>query len=550
MTTDHDTPSAEAALAAAWQGFSTGYRVLTETELDVLCHKLLGHGPAAVADRAARELRSYTATVTAGPQPNRPPAVIMHSATRTTRGFDGDLADVRAGRDPYDVAGYLEARAVSLAAAGDLAVGRTQPWRDAVRHYGTDSLDVGLLEPYYLSDALLTVAAETPRVLVPLVEWLRDRPSAVVRLYALDTETQVFLLWLKAQAGLDALNVDANNPVVSDRWNRKNHIHPTVEDALAITAVGLDADALLQAEQRASEAHRLLGLAVPVLPGYLVERSASVAAFADSVVEAARLLRERYGLEYGCLKPCEAGDGARIVPGIALKNEETLRDHAVEAYQHGDAYLLEAHVDFLHCEIGGRRFIIAPSGHIRGGRVAAGLTLQLMNGVAWEGNVTLTADDCARLGVPAEYHDRMTAALNAVRNAFHGPRAAEQGCKGGLVTGGVDFAVGRIGGVFGDRVVLGAIDFNLSSHGAEYLRSFQDKVPGHVATRVYRPASEADLAATVTAVTGLAPDVATQVVASVAGRWGMVAAAGTSLEDAARTAQRLVEGLRSLALAR
>lgn len=162
MTTDHDTPSAEAALAAAWQGFSTGYRVLTETELDVLCHKLLGHGPAAVADRAARELRSYTATVTAGPQPNRPPAVIMHSATRTTRGFDGDLADVRAGRDPYDVAGYLEARAVSLAAAGDLAVGRTQPWRDAVRHYGTDSLDVGLLEPYYLSDALLTVAAETP----------------------------------------------------------------------------------------------------------------------------------------------------------------------------------------------------------------------------------------------------------------------------------------------------------------------------------------------------------------------------------------------------
>ncbi|NED91187.1 hypothetical protein G3I76_65300 [Streptomyces sp. SID11233] len=553
-------PGPDAPVESVWVGFSTGHRVLDETELASLCTVLHGHGLAEVPGRAARELISYTAPADAAPGAPVPPAVILHSATRTTRGFDGDLADVRAGRDPYDVAGYLESRAVSLAARGDLAVGRTRPWQDAVSHYGAESLDIGLTELYYLSDALLTAAAAHgpggAGPLAALVDWLRERPSAVVRLYALDPETQVFLLWLKARAGLDVLYVDANNPVVSERWNRKNHIHPTVTDALTVAADGLGPAELLAAEQRQSEAYRLLGMAVPVLPGYLVPRTPDAESFGDGLVAAAALLAGRHGLERGCLKPCEAGDGARIVPGLALKDEAALRDHARDAHRHGDAYVLEAHMDFHRWGIGGRDFIVSPSGHIRGGQVAPGMTLQLMNGVSWEGNVTLTADDCARMGMPGEHHASMTRAMDAVRDAFRGPGSEAQGCRGGMVTGGVDFAVGRIGGIHGDGLVLGAIDFNLSSHGAEYMRVFQDEVAGdpdagHVATRVYRPGAEAGMAATQAAVARLTPPGRrSKVVASVPGRWGMVAVTGSGLEDAALAAEALVDGLRAASLAR
>jgi hypothetical protein len=38
-----------------------------------------------------------------------PPALPPHSATSTTRGFEGHLTDVQAGRQPYDVPGHLKA---------------------------------------------------------------------------------------------------------------------------------------------------------------------------------------------------------------------------------------------------------------------------------------------------------------------------------------------------------------------------------------------------------------------------------------------------------
>jgi hypothetical protein len=535
-----------------WKGFSTGPRVLSDEEVEEYCRLLLGHGVADVADRAARELLPF-AEDSAAQEVVR--AVIMHSATRTTRGFEGDLSDVVAGRNPYDVAGYLESRAVTLAREGDVAVGRIAPWREAVTLAGVTAVDIGAREYYYLSDALLTVAASPGHsALLPLLDWYRTHPNAVVRLYALDLETQIFLLWLKERLDLDILRVDANGPVVSASWNRKDHVHPTVPDALRVAADGLEPDDLLAREQRMSSAYQLLGMEIPVLPGYLVPRGNDPEEFAGGVRAAARLLLERYGVERGCLKPCEAGDGARIVTGLDLHDEETLTRHAREAHQHGDAYALEAHVDFATCDIAGRRFIITPSGHIHGGRVAEGLTLQLMNGCSWEGNATLLAEDFAAFGVPKSAYASMMAGLQAILDAFGGPQAEAQGCAHSLVTGGIDFAVGRIGGRFGDRLVHGVIDLNLSSHGAVYMRAFQDALSGpagplHVATRVYRPAAQADLATTTSrAEQETAPNRAVRVVASVPDRWGMVGISGTSTADAVSAVEALVARLHAAGL--
>lgn len=538
----------------AWNGFSTGPRVLSDDEIEAYCRLLLGHGVAGVAERAARELLPFAEDPAAREVVR---AVIMHSATRTTRGFEGDLSDVVAGRNPYDVAGYLESRAVMLAREGDVAVGRIAPWREAVARAGITAFDIGSREYYYLSHALLTVAASPGHsALLPLLDWYRTHPNAVVRLYALDLETQVFLLWLKGRLGLEVLRVDANGPVVSAGWNRKDHVHPTVPDALSVAPDGLEPDELLAREQRMSSAHRLLGMEIPVLPGYLVPRGDDPGEFAAGVRAAARLLLERYGVERGCLKPCEAGDGARIVTGLDLHDEEALTRHAREAHPHGDSYALEAHVDFATCDIAGRRFIITPSGHIHAGRVAEGLTLQLMNGCSWEGNATLLAEDFAAFGVPKGAYASMTAALQAILDAFAGPEAEAQGCVNSLVTGGIDFAVGRIGGRFGDRLVHGVIDFNLSSHGAVYMRAFQDALSGpagpvHVATRVYRPAARADLATTTSrAERETGPDRAVRVVASVPDRWGMVGISGASTADAVSAVEELVSRLRAAGLVR
>jgi hypothetical protein len=521
----------------SWDGFFTGPVVLGERELAGAAGRLLGVPLGAVAELAARELGSYVS----GPGPV-PPSVLMHSATPTTKGFEGDLADVRRGRPGHDVATYLEARVVSLARPGDVTVGRTRPWREAAERAGIGLIDIGDTDHYYLSHALLAAAVAHQRAPQPaiasLLRWLADHPGSVVRLYALDTETQIFLVWLKRQAGLPVLWTDANSPEVSHTWNQKTHIHPDVAAARAMRGTdALPPAGLLAAEQRESAAFRRLGLAVPVLPGYLVRRGDGPQAFEAGLLAAAELLLDRYQIGRGCFKPCEAGDGARIVPHLDLADTQTLRGHARDAYAHGDHYVLEANVDFLRFPAGPRVVDLTPSGHIRGGHVLPGLTAQLMNGTSWAGNALFDERTLAGLGLTPPQYALMMDAMQAVRDAFYSERSVAEGCYQGLVTGGIDFAVGRVGGRFGDQVVIGAIDFNLSSHGAEYMRAFADQVraehPGrYVATCVYRPAMRATLRATEAAIAGGRGGPLVKTICCVPGRWGMVASDGADTCDA------------------
>jgi hypothetical protein len=169
--------------------------------------------------------------------------------------------------------------------------------------------------------------------------------------------------------------------------------------------------------------------------------------------------------------------------------------------------------------------------------VLPGLTAQLMNGTSWAGNALFDERTLAELGLTAPQYAQMMDAMHAVRDAFYSERSVAQRCYQGLVTGGIDFAVGRVGGRFGDQVVIGAIDFNLSSHGAEYMRAFADQVraehPGrYVATCVYRPTTGATLRATEAAIAGGRRDPLAKTVCCVPGRWGMVASDGADTCEA------------------
>ena len=121
------------------------------------------------------------------------------------------------------------------------------------------------------------------------------------------------------------------------------------------------------------------------------------------------------------------------------------------------------------------------------------------------------------------------------------------------MTGGIDFAIGRIGGRFGDTVFAAPIDFNLSSHGAEYLRAFLDRVgpsgKRYAATRVYRPSARTGLAQTEAAVRDLAPAGETvSTIACVPGSWGMIASTGADPVSSIDNALGLVDDLTAAGL--
>jgi hypothetical protein len=101
------------------------------------------------------------------------------------------------------------------------------------------------------------------------------------------------------------------------------------------------------------------------------------------------------------------------------------------------------------------------------------------------------------------------------------------------VTAGFDYAVGRLGGAFGDDVLVALQDPNMSSHGAEYLRRFIDGVragggPRYAATKVICPAPDQ----TLQTLRGLEDDRARpgafRVISAIPGRWGMIAIAADS----------------------
>ncbi len=468
-----------------WSGMNAGPLRLGDAELDELCRLLLRAPLADIEALAQTQLRRMT------PGLAREPALILHSTTPEKRTFEGELAALAGGRSPYDSATHAETRATLFARPGDLLVGRTEPWKHAIACDGLDGVALPGCEHYYLSHALLDLAARRPAALEPIVAFVRARPRVIIRVYALEPAMLVFLLWLRRAADVPALHVDANDPAVTRAWNRKSILYPTVEAAAALPSTE-DPRRMLAAEAAESPLAQLLGATVPTLPGYtLVRDGHDLVAFTRQLTAAAELLRARYGLRRGCLKAAVAGGGTRITPNVELGDHRALARLAAAAHLYGDDQVLEAHVVYDTTTIGGRTIPLAPSAHIRGGQVAPGLTLQLTRGTTWVGNIYLDAASAGELGLSPTLCDRIDAAMHALRRGFERI--------GGLTIGGVDFSLGSIGGVFGDESLLAMQDPNLSFNGAECLRAFLERVPpgdgvAHGATLVVRPAAGVTLA--------------------------------------------------------
>lgn len=513
----------------AWQGFHTGPAILGPGELADLCRELLGQRLDEVDSAVAQELEPYPATDTA-------PCILLNSATTLKGCFEADLAALAAGRAGDDFTTYNETRAVYLARPGDLVVGRTGPWREAVEVAGRDFVQLPDVEYYYLSHALLKLAQAHVRQPVPalhrIVEQLRAQPQTVVRVFALEPELRVLLVWMKRAAELTRLRVEANGPQIADTWNHKSSLHPAVEDAEALGDHVRSADPweVLEAESAINRFGAELGLIVPRLPGYTISREGLDRRGALELLRlAAHLLTARYGLGLGCFKPSTALTGARIRTAVPLDDDARLTELADLLLSGPEDFVLEAHVDYLRHRVEGHEFIVAPSAHVVGGALAEGATMQITRGSVWQGNVYVDRPVCHRLGLSEERYDFIRSAIEDLRVALNRPPDRA------LVKGGIDYAIGRLGGRFGDEVLIAMQDLNLSTNGAEFVRAFlrearqaltangPEGAGVYAATKSVRPAAGVGIGRLQVAVDRDGPGSVSRAIASCPGRWGLIA---------------------------
>ncbi len=536
----------------AWQGFYTGPLVLDEKTVAHLCKKLLDIELSELTNVATLELQPVPSLKSVGA------SIILHSTTPDLKTFDGDLDKVMKGITPTDYTSYKEARAVYLASPGDLAVGRIQPWKAGVRQGALESVELPGIDYYYLSHALLVLAEqhlEKPRPQIDkILTFIKERENAVVRLYALEKEMQIFLIWLKRLAGLDRLLMDANSPEVARDWNRKSVLFPTVKSAVQLKSIikGLSPYQILEEEAKHSLLRQRLGCKFPVLPGYTIVRTDnSLAVFTKQLLNAAMLLQKRYGLTLGCLKAADSGDGARITPGIDLDDTQNLEVLAKDAYRHGDDYILEPHIYYDEVEKNSEKLKANPSAHIRWGEVAPGLTLQFMEGTSWKGNIYLDKHNATDFGVSKKHYHEILDCMNGFRSAFHNNHL-------GLTMAGLDFAIGRIGGHFGEETLIGVQDPNISFNGAECLRVFLEKIRKQAglqeteslygATRIFKPSKECTLPVLNQAIKTNHAEVYTDTIATIPSRWAMIAVAHQHPDGVMLQLEALLDKIREAGL--
>lgn len=525
-----------------WAGFYTGPTVLSARDLAGLAHSLVGptisDGLVINTEALGRLSAELLKPFVLDQERAFPPSVIIHGATSTTGGFEGDVSELVSGGHAYDCATYLETRATFLAAPGDLVLGRTAPWREAAAYldFGgrrIKAFDVGFLDYYYLSQALLVAAqafqaGTTISFFEELLAWLEDNPSTLIRSYSLDLEMQIFLCWLARRVNTKGFAVDCNTAEVATRWNQKGPLFPLVNWAATLPLPQRDdSRSWHDQEKRGSEIVRLLGIELPTLPGYRISNaSQDKDLFFKQLVAAAELLRSRHGIMRLCLKPSNAGDGARITPDIDGHNTEALDKLAAIACGYDDDYLVEPHVTYRQLNMAGHSFKLALSAHIRYGRVLPTLTLQIMAGKVWTGNILVPRHYAEDIGISVEMFNEILTIMERLAAALDGR----------LVTGGVDFAIGSTDATDPGTAVLALQDPNLSSHGAEFLRAYCDRHVDRIrdgliaGTRVLNPTDPCTIGRLDEALRDLSKATGIHVgaIASVPGRWAMIACLASS----------------------
>lgn len=424
-----------------------------------------------------------------------------------------------------DIPGGIETRDTCLSTAGDIALIATSAGlKMADKKENIKVLDLANevvhnspageifgKDMYYKSDALLLLIMNNPKsdILTQLREELKSNP--LISPYNLDEETQIALLWLAKEGGINRLDVHANSPEVAVELTRKGYRYPTVE--MSAKLKDHPNPYLMQKnEWELSPMAKETGFHPDYVPGYAINRSDNYEDFCNKFRLASELMSKRYDLHEFWVKPDRGTDGGNqgsisiMKPDFHEKIQELWEKKVVEAW------VVEAKTNYFTIELPinnkTRKILTAPSVHVVQGKACDTIALQMVDGLAWGGNLICSQSTWSKMIDMVDASDqriknnpRLTDQLQSSYNNMVGVmqkyvRAVNSSEKyrNGQVRGGTDLALATIGGRFGDEIMVVFQDNNPRANGGEAARSLykqaQEKYgegKGEAITRIITP---------------------------------------------------------------
>ncbi len=390
------------------------------------------------------------------------PPICLPSASPTIGAYEAEINFISKEGTGIGIDPAIVTRVASLAPEGSIVVGRGTPWKSSIRQRpDITPLQLPDNRLYYTMEALLETAANQPELLSPLINRLRANPRTPIDIYTLDETTEILLLWLQKQAGIEKILVNANSQEIAQYWNSKHILYPEIKSVNV-----------------ASPLESLCEEGLPILPGIHVRDMPDVIDNPETVMD----FFSQKGISTVCIKPCRGTDGSMITTHVPLLDLPTVLSSPMYTEQVQEV-VIEPHIEYSKTEIDGVHYPLALSAHIIRGEVPPQITLQFMSERGeWRGNISVDSDSCQDLSIsPDQYNLIQETMLKIAKSLDHR----------GLVKGGIDWAIGRIEGV--NHTICSPVDPNLRANGGELLHKYlarQEALFGkklQAATRVIKP---------------------------------------------------------------
>ena len=482
--------------------------------LDSLCEHLLGTDLCETLMEAGKILIPYHSNG------EKKKALIISSASSSSASQETECAILETRGHIIDIPGAIEGRDTRSAQDGDVTLINTKAGLMMAKARGnieiinladeivvsqTNSQELKGSDIYYKADRLLLLMLTNPTspIITKLADELTKNP--LVYPYNLDEETQIALLWLSNMAKVDRINVNANSPDVGIELTRKGYRYPPIKDALALP--NRDNPYKMQTEEwRLSQAAHEIDYHPDYVPGYVINRPETYEEFYANIINSLKLLATRYGLETAWIKPDRGTDGGGQGPITTdATNRKEIETKIQGMWKQGGNWVVEAKTNYFKIKLPldgiEKTLMTTPSVHVIKGEPRYTISLQLVDGVSWGGNlicsqktwehfVDMIDQTDPRIVKNPDLIRQLKKSYNLMPQVMHDYVDAinkSEKYKNGQVRGGADLAVATLGGKFGHNTVVVAVqDYNARANGCETAYALYDQ-----AQEIYGESGEA-----------------------------------------------------------
>ncbi len=457
--------------------------------------------------------------------------LVLGSAATASGGFSTELNHYRNHSKTIGMSEAIETRDISGSKPKDYAVVQSSTGKYIAERKGLNIIDLESAvvvaldsqiitgaDLYYKGDALLLLMLCNPdSEVIRRIHEVMSEENPVIEPYNLDPEIQIALLKLANDADIENLDVKSNSPEVANVLTAKSARYPNVMDATKLNYIHDPID--MQRAEWSLSLYGELGFHPDEIPGYWIQAGENME---ENIWLALILHSVRYDFEDVYRKPSKGTDGGGqetikighlerdikrklndlIVEGRTedavslfrsnLKDESTAEDQVnkmleISVSDQDIDWVVEANIDIISFDFEidqagdpiNFKVETLPSAQIQDGVVQEKITLQLNNGNKdWGGNwafskeewvyfiqqaISSDAVSCEEEEVLGSVHDVTITKLDEFLNRVNTSDRYNQG----LVRGSYDMIIGRLGGKFNNRIVVGMGDPNLRANGSE-----------------------------------------------------------------------------------